>query len=161
MNIIIAIVILTAYIVTVCIANKEIPSSLSASVFFLPKQGVWIWSVVIAAVVFLIAPTYIGKTPDSVRALAFLACAGLLFVGAAPLVRDKSDLAYKVHIGGAIMCAVCSQVFLAVTEVWLLLSWVPWIIAFVWITSSTRWRTSVFWAEMTCFADTFIFLFIC
>ena len=157
MNIIIAIVILTAYIVTVCIVNKQIPSSLSASVFFLPKQGVWIWSVVIAAVVFLMVPTYIEKTSDTVKFLAFLACAGLLFVGGAPLVRDRGNMAYKVHLGGAVLCAVSSQVLLAIDNGWLLLSWVPWICAFVWITREDRWRTGVFWAEMTCFADTFIF----
>ena len=157
----IAIALLAAYIVTLCVVNKEIPSSLSASVFYLPKTGQWLWTAVIVAVVFLVAPTLISKTSESTQFLAFIACAGLLFVGGAPLVKDKSDMAYHVHMGGAIACAVASQILLAFNAPWLLLLWAFWIGDAIYTRAHhNQWRTAVFWAEMTCFCDIFIFCII-
>lgn len=157
----IAIALLAAYTVTLCVVNKEIPSSLSASVFYLPKTGQWLWTAVIVAVVFLVAPTLISKTSESTQFLAFIACAGLLFVGGAPLVKDKSDMAYHVHMGGAIACAVASQILLAFNAPWLLLLWAFWIGDAIYTRAHhNQWRTAVFWAEMTCFCDIFIFCII-
>lgn len=160
-NILIAIAILLIYTIVLCIANKQIPSSLSATVFYLPPKGAWIWTLVIAAVVFLIAPTYISIMGESWQWLAFLSCAGLLFVAGAPLVKDKSDMAYKVHMAGAILCAVSSQVSVAVVEPKLLLLWVFWVFTWAWITKDNGgWRTKTFWAEMVCFTTTFVMVLI-
>ena len=56
------------------------------------------------------------------------------------------------------MCAVCSQLLVAVTKFWLMALWIPWIAAFVFLTCWYGWRTKVFWAEMICFATIFILL---
>lgn len=156
--ILIAIALLAAYTVTLCVANNEIPSSLSASVFYLPKAGQWLWTAVIVSVVFLVAPTLISKASDNTQFLAFFACVGLLFVGGAPLVHDKTDTAYKVHMVGAILCAVASQLLLVFNCWWLMLVWLPYVVVFaIYFKKHKKWRTRVFWAEMTCFANTFAF----
>ena len=157
----IAIALLATYTVTLCVVNKEIPSSLSASVFYLPRTGQWLWTAVIVAVVFLVAPTLISKASDNTQFLAFIACAGLLFVGGAPLAKDKTDMAYHVHMAGAIACAVASQILLAFNAPWLLLLWAFWISDAIYTRAHhNQWRTAVFWAEMTCFCDIFIFCII-
>lgn len=159
--ILIAITLLAVYTITLCVANNEIPSSLSASVFYLPKAGQWLWTAVIVVVVFLVAPTLIEKASDNTQFLAFLACVGLLYVGGAPLVKETWDMSYKVHMVGAFLCAISAQLLLAFNCWWLLLAWVPWIVVFAVFWKQKRtWRTKVFWAEMTCFANTFAFALI-
>lgn len=59
---------------------------------------------VLFAVCFLCVPTYVEVTSDNTKFLAFIAIAALAFVGAAPLVADKTDLAYKVHCVAAVVC---------------------------------------------------------
>ena len=164
MNIVLAIIILLGYTIAMCIKGGGVPSSLSASVFDLPKGKRWIWTVMLFAVCFLCVPTYVEVTSDNTQFLAFIAIAALAFVGAAPLVTDKTDLAYKVHCVAAVVCAVCSQLVLVFNQPWLLLCWIPWVATFMWLRQETtwkaQWRTKVFWAEMVCFGSTFIFCLI-
>lgn len=156
----IALAILTAYILAVCITNKQIPHSLSETVFFLPAGGSWLWTVTIAAVAFLVVPTFIEKTAESVQFLAFLSCAALAFVAVCPLIGSygnikKDEQTYKIHMASAYACGVLSQVAVVITCPWMMLWWLPWVAAFVWITKDRKWQTSIFWAEMTCFLSTF------
>ena len=160
MNIVLAISILLGYTIATCIKGGGVPNSLSASVFDLPKRKRWIWTVVLFSVCFLCVPTYVEVTSENTQFLAFIAIAALAFVGAAPLVADKADLAYKVHCVAAVVCAVCSQMVLVFNQPWLLLAWVPWILVFVWVTKDKQWRTLVFWAEMVCFYGTFAYCLI-
>ena len=163
MNILIAIIILLAYTIALCIKGGGVPSSLSASVFNLPKSKRWIWTVVLYAVVFLcLVPfdflpysvSYLDKVSEGTQFLAFIALAALAFVGAAPLVADKTDLAYKVHCVAAVVCALCSQMVLVFNNAWLLLLWLPWLFI------ASEWKTKIFWAEMVCFGSTFAFCMI-
>ena len=164
MNIVLAIIVLLGYTIAMCIKGGGVPSSLSASVFDLPKGKRWIWTVVLSAVCFLCVPTYVEVTSDSTRFLAFIAIAALAFVGAAPLVADKTDMAYKVHCVAAVVCAVCSQLVLVFNQPCLLLCWIPWVCCFAISLFSKnihyKWNTKVFWAEMVCFGSTFIFCLI-
>ena len=156
-SILIAIAILLTYTVTLCIVNHGIPPSLSASVYALPPAGAWLWTLIILSVVALVLPTMLDKTPDTWQFLAFLSCAGLVFVGVCPLVKDTFSMSYKVHCGGAIVCAVASQLLVVVQDWRWLLGWIPFIAAFCLISIRGRWRTQTFWAEMTCFAITFAY----
>ena len=158
--IVIAMTLLFAYTLTVCVVNRGIPSSLSATVYALPPMGAWLWTLIIGAVSVMTMPVILEKAPDNFKFLGFLSIIGLLFVALCPLVPNKGDMTYKLHMGGAIACAVASQVLLAVDNAWLLLIWVPWVLAFVWITKDHTWKTQIFWAEMTCFADTFVYCLI-
>lgn len=165
MNIVLAITILLGYTIALCWKGGGVPSSLSASVFDLPKSQRWIWTVVLYAVCFCVlvpfgsgGVSFLDKVSENTQFLAFIAIAALAFVGAAPLVTDKTDLAYKVHCGAAVVCAVCSQLVLVFNQPCLLLCWIPWIVA--WFELCSTWRTKIFWAEMVCFCSTFIFCLI-
>lgn len=168
--VIIAITLLVAYTIILCVVNKHIPDSLSQSVFFLPQSASWIWTVVIGFVGFAVMPAIIEKTPINWQSLAFIACFGLLLVAVAPLLPNKeseggidtSDLAYKVHMIGAFTCAIGSQVLIAICQWWLLFGWIPWLAAMAYTinVNLAPWRTKVFWAEMTCFAITFAYVLI-
>ena len=114
---------------------------------------------VLAAVCFLCVPTYIEKTAENTQFLAFIAIAALAFVGGDPLVKDTKDIAYKVHCVAAVVCAACSQLVLVFNHPWLLLCWVPFIVAGFFI-GWKKWRTKVFFGEMVCFTSTFIFCLI-
>ena len=157
----ISLVILTAYTILMCVNNHQVPDSLSASVFFLPRPGAWLWTAVIASVVFTLAPVIISTAREGFQFLAFLACAGLLFVAGCPLVKDKGDMAYRVHCASAVVCAVSAMTLVALSCPWLMLGWLPWLAMFLWLTRRHRdWRTQIFWAEMTCFLITYAYVYI-
>ena len=135
----------------------SIPPSLSASVFNIPTNKRWIWTVVIFIVCILVVSTYIEKTDINTQFLSFLSISGLGFVGAAPLVKLKNDvLQFKVHEIGAIICAICSQLVLIFNYPILLYSWIIFII----LTTIIGWKncsTKVFWGEIICFSNTFLY----
>ena len=168
LNIVIAISILLVYTIALCVKGGGVPSSLSASVFDLPQSKRWIWTVMLYAVCFcVLVPfgsggiSFLDKVSENTQFLAFIAIAALAFVGAAPLVADKTDLAYKVHCVAAVVCAVCSQLVLVFNQPWLLFCWFPFVVAFVYMWAAHfAWRTKTFWAEMVCFGSTFIFCLI-
>jgi hypothetical protein len=116
--------------------------------------------VAIGAVAYLTMPALILQTPESYQFLGFISCAALAVVAACPLIPNKGDMAYKVHTVAAVVCAVCSQIIVALSCWLLLLLWIPWIFAFAWITKDHAWRTQTFWAEMTCFTISFIYVLI-
>ena len=138
----------------------SIPPSLSASVFTLPINKRWIWTIVLFVVCFLCVPTIIDKASENTQFIAFLAIAGLAFVGAAPLVKFKDDkLQFRVHEGGAIVCVVCSQLLLMFNQPLLLLLWIPFIIEGL-IINFKKWKTMIFFGEMICFSSTFTYCLI-
>ena len=160
MNIVIAIIILLVYTLILIKIGGSIPPSLSASVFNIPTNKRWIWTVVLFAVCFLCVPTYIEKTSENTQFLAFLAIAGLAFVGAAPLVKFKDDeMQVRVHEIGAIVCAACSQLVLTFNCPLLLLLWIPYLV-FGTIVNWNMFKERIFWGEMVCFANTFTYCLI-
>ena len=71
---------------------------------------------------FLICSTLIPITPEMYQFTAFLIGAGLLFVGAAPHFKDKSEK--KIHFGGALVFGLTSQIWASLYySPWLLLTW--------------------------------------
>lgn len=160
MNIVIAILILLVYTLVMIKIGGSIPPSLSASVFNIPTNKRWIWTVILFAVCFLCVPTYIEKTDINTQFLSFLSIGGLAFVGAAPLVKFSDDeMQFKVHKVGAIVCAACSQLVLVFNCPWLLLLWIPFT-AYGFVNGWKTWKTMIFWGEMVCFSGTFIYCLI-
>lgn len=107
---IVSIVILSYYLAFV-IAKFGIPKSISETYYLLGKHG-WLFQVTLFSVAFLVVPTLIDRSSENTRFLAFLACAGLAFVAAAPLF--KMELEGKVHYVSAAICCgglVLWQVF--------------------------------------------------
>ena len=160
MNIIIAIIILLVYTLVMIKIGGSIPPSLSASVFNILTNKRWIWTIVLFLVCFLCVTTYIEKTSENTQFLAFLAIAGLAFVGAAPLVKFSDDkMQFRVHEVGAIVCAACSQILLVFNCPWLLLLWILFIV-YGFVKGWKTWTTMIFWGEMVCFSSTFIYCLI-
>ena len=155
----IAVAVLTIYTAALCLAERQIPPSLSASVFYLPRAGAILWLAVIATVVFCLAPVLLAVSRPATQFLAFISCAGLLFVGGCPLVKDKTDITYNIHIAGAVTCAVAANLLIMTNHWWMLFLWIPWLFWFIWVTKDLRWTTQTFWAEMTCFYSTFAYAY--
>ena len=78
MNIVIAILILLVYTIVMIKVGGSIPPSLSASVFNIPTNKYWIWTVVIFTVCILVVPTYIEKTDINTQFLSFLSIGELI-----------------------------------------------------------------------------------
>lgn len=156
--VVIAMALLLAYTLAVCLRERRIPESLSKTVFWIQKDYVWLWTLMMALIGFAVVPFMMDHAHDWLRWLVWLAVGGLLLVAVAPLDGDSEGMAYKVHMTGAWMCAVASQLLIAFCSPKLLLMWVPWVIVFLIRTSGMdKWKTISFWAELVCFADIFAF----
>lgn len=85
------------------IGKFGIPRSISDTYYLLCKHG-RLFQLALAATAFTAIPMLIDRSSENTRFLAFLACAGLLFVSAAPLF--KLELEGKVHYTSAVICCV-------------------------------------------------------
>lgn len=93
------------------LAKFGIPKSISETYYLLGKHG-WLFQLALFATAFTAIPMLIGRSSEDTQFLAFLGCAGLAFVAAAPLF--KLELEGKVHyVSASICCAslVLWQVF--------------------------------------------------
>lgn len=99
---ILSMIILFGYLAFV-VAKFGIPKSISETFYLLGKKG-WMFQVTLFLVAFMVMPILIDRSSENTRFLAFLACAGLAFVGAAPLF--KMELEGKVHYVSAAICCV-------------------------------------------------------
>lgn len=149
---------MTAYVVGVCVFIRKIPNSLSQSVLAMPPWGRYLWMAVMMSVAFLLEPVFIMKSSDNTQFLAYFACAGLLFVGAAPLVPGvhKDDSSYPVHMVGAYVAAIASQLDIAINQPPFMLLWLPVLGVLAWHWHQ-KWSTAVFWGEITCLIISFMF----
>lgn len=156
-RILIAAAILAVYTLTLCIVGRTVPRSLSQSVFMLPPQWAWVWTVVIGVVAVLVMPVMLDQTANDWKFLAFLACIGLAFVAVCPLSKNKSDgdVRYLAHMVGSYVCAIASQLLVAFSSPEVLTLWMPWCIAYFFKTRGKEWPQAVFFAEITCFVTTF------
>lgn len=95
-----SLIILFGYLAFV-VAKFGIPQSISDTYYLLGKQG-WLFQLALAATAFCVVPSLIDASSENTKFLAFLACAGLAFVSAAPLF--KMELEGKVHFTSAYIC---------------------------------------------------------
>lgn len=118
--IIISLVIFLAYLAGMYM-YFGIPYSISDTFYKLEarKKGAgWLFSAMCVSVGGLLLPALLDITPESYQFTAFLACAGLIFVGAAP--QFKVSLTGAVHYGSAAVCVIFSQLWVGLT-CWLVL----------------------------------------
>lgn len=118
----------------------------------------WVFTLVMfaSAILMLIPLLDCGK---GIRFLAFLGCAGLMFVGAAPNYVDKDT--FPIHKSGAIVAAIgcvgwCLSVNLTPT---LLLAIAVLIIYFPPAKKSKN--DGYYWAEVAAFLDVFLTYWLC
>lgn len=115
--VIISLLIIAAYTAAVCIKQKGVPYSISAT-FYKLQHPYWFMAAMWATAG-LLMPIALETSKPGTEFLAFLACAGMIFVGAAPNFRE--ELEGKVHMSGAVVCVVASQLWVAFNFWWVLL----------------------------------------
>lgn len=139
----------------VVIKKCGVPEMVSSIYYLLGKSG-WVFQVVMMSVGMLMLMCLLD-CEKGVQCLAFLACGGLMFVGAAPRFLDESER--KVHKTGAIISAVASigwcltvnwRIVVALLG-WYVVYWAcrseddhPWLMAEVtaiWMVLLTFWST--------------------
>ena len=100
-------IILFAYICYIIYKDKRIPMSISATVYSLDWKNKWIYTIVILASAFLIAPLLFEITSAiGIELLAYFTMVGMLGVGVCPLVYGEKN---TLHYGCAILMGVSSQ----------------------------------------------------
>lgn len=120
--VIISLLVIASYTAAVCIKQKGIPYSISAT-FYKLKHPYWFMAAMWSTAG-LLMPAVLGISKPGTEFLAFLACAGMIFVGAAP--NFKEEMEGKVHMSGAVICVVASQLWVGCTSFW-------WVLIPVWL----------------------------
>lgn len=163
--VILSVLCITAYTAAVCIKIKGIPSSISATFYKLDHKlwfGAAMW-----LTAGLLMPAILEVTPDCYQFTAFLACLGMLLIGIAPNFREGIDR--PIHITGAILCILFSQVWVGLTCPWMLLVWIAYLAYTAW-GMKKHWKGNVisaflltkpmFWVEVASLFVTYVTLFI-
>lgn len=128
-----------------------IPRSISDTYYLLGRFG-WLFQLALAATALTAVPMLIDRSSEGTQFLAFLACAGLLFVSAAPLF--KLELEGKVHYTSAVVCCaglVLWQVFNT--------SWIVPLVAFALVLiPMIRDKKFTWWLEIATIVSTYVSL---
>lgn len=145
---IIGYLIIFLYCLIIVLKNKEIPNSISQTVYSLPYN--WIFTLIMFISAFLIAPNLFEILPEAYKFLAFLTIGGILGVGVDPLIKGDKNI---VHYISAIIMGVSSQIIIYLLNPYLLLLWIPYIIYTMYKEDGTK---NMFIAEMVMFISLFI-----
>lgn len=148
---ILSMIVLFGYLALV-VAKFGIPKSISDSYYLLGNRG-WMFQVTLFLVAFSVMPTLIDKSSEDTQFLAFLSCAGLIFVGAAPFFKRQFD--NKVHfISAAICCGglVLWQIFNA--------SWITPLVCFLALLYPMfKDKKYMWWLEIATIVSAYVSLF--
>lgn len=159
--ILISIFLITYYMTAVCIKQGGIPNSISATFYKLEHKYWFMATMWLTAG--LLMPAVLEVSRPGTEWLAFLACAGVFLVGAAPNFKDS--LEGKVHTLGTVLCVAGSQLWVAFNTPWILLVWVAWLVGAI-VYMSRHVSDSVisdfirtrpmFWMEVTALIATYL-----
>lgn len=162
---ILSLVCIACYTAAVCIKFGGVPASIS-STFYKLEHKVW-FGATMWLTAGLLMPEILEVTPDSYQFTAFLACLGMMFVGVAPNFREGLDR--PVHITGAILCILFSQLWVGLTCPWMLIVWVAYLI-YTALMMKKYWKGNLisaflltkpmFWIEVTALLATYVTLLI-
>lgn len=157
--------IIASYVGVMIYKNKSIPSSISDTFYSLEHKGWFGFSMIGTAL--LLTPSILSYTSESYQFLAFLMCAGLIFVGVSPNFKDGLDR--PIHIIATIMAAVCSQIWVILMQPYILLTWIIWFV-YMGIKMKKVWNGNLrdsfikckplFWTELILFITVYITLII-
>ena len=163
--VLISILCIASYTIAVCIKFGGAPASISATFYSLQHKywfGATMW--LTAA---LLMPAILDATPPSYQFTAFLACIGMMLIGIAP--NFQSGIERPVHITGAVLCILFSQVWVLLTCPWMMLVWVAYLI-YTALMMMKNWKGNfisaflltkpMFWLEITALLATYVTLFI-
>lgn len=134
--IIISFIILISYILLVCM-KWGVPNSISQTFFSIENK--WIFSVVIIMSFLLLLAPLMNVLSEDYQWMGFLMVSGGVLIGLAPNLLDEVE--EMVHMVGATVMGVASQIIVILLEPWLMLIWIMWLVL--------MWNEKrVFWAEV-------------
>lgn len=116
----VAMTVIALYVGAMIWTGKKIPESISSTVYLLPRKGQFLFTVVLWIVGFCLVIPLMEKVSDSTRFLVFLMVAGVIGVGAAPLVAKERN---TFHYVCAAVSGVTSQLLVALNQPLLLSTW--------------------------------------
>ena len=141
-------VIIFSYCIFVAIKDKEIPNSISQTVYSLDNNHKWIFSAVMVIISFMILPQLLEVVPIGYEFLSYLTVLGIIGVGIDPLDKDKKNI---IHYVSAIIMGVSSQILIYIMNPYLFLLWIPYI---VYTMYKDDGRKNMFLSEMVMLSDT-------
>lgn len=107
-----------SYTAAVCIKGKRVPDSISASFYILEHK--WWFRFTMWMTPILLMPAILEVSKENTHFLAFLALVGMFAVGSAP-DYENDPFQRKVHIIGAIMSLLFSQLWVLFNCWWILI----------------------------------------
>ena len=164
--IILSILVIAAYTAAVCIKQKGVPASISATFYRLEHKYWFMATMWLTAG--LLMPAILEVSKPNTEFLAFIALVGMFLVGAAPNFKEETE--GKVHTSGAILCIVGSQIWVACNLAWCLFVWAAYLI-YTAVHMLAGYKTDsvvtdflntkpMFWVEVAALLATYIGLFI-
>lgn len=147
----IAITVISLYVGAMIYTGRQIPESISQTVFVLPRKGQWLFTVVMWVVGFLLMPVLMEKVSEQTQFIAFLMVSGILFVGASPLVLKEKN---TIHYVFAAVAGIASQLLVALNQPLLLLLWFLYIGYTLLAKDGSK---NLFWVEVSCMLTVFAF----
>lgn len=153
---VVSLVIFLAYLVGMYI-YFGIPASLSDTYYKLEKRrkgAGWFFTAMCWGISFPLLPYLLDVTPAGYQFTAFLACAGLMFVGAAP--QFKLSLTGPVHYVSAALCCAAAVLWCILSRYW----FIPLgaFLIFGWV--ALRYGKPMFWIEMAAFTSMYLTIFL-
>ena len=152
---------IAAYTAAVCIKLGGVPASISTT-FYKLEHKLW-FGATMWLTAGLLMPAILEVTPGCYQFTAFLACVGLMLIGVAPNFKEGTDR--PIHITGAILCILFSQIWVGLTCSWMLMVWAVYLAYTVWSTK-IHWKGNLisaflltkpmFWIEVTALITTYI-----
>lgn len=149
--VVIAITVIALYVGAMIYTGRQIPESISQTVFVLPRKVQWLFTVVMWVVGFLLMPVLMEKVSEQTQFIAFLMVSGICFVGASPLVLKEKN---TIHYVFAAVAGIASQLLVALNQPLLLLLWFLYIGYTLLAKDGSK---NLFWVEVSCMLTVFAF----
>ncbi len=149
--VIIAIAVISLYLGAMIYADRQIPESISQTVYVLPRKGQWLFTIVIWVMCFLLTPVLMQVSSDSTRFLVFLMAVGLLGVGAMPLVAKEKNTAHYVC---AAIAGIASQALVALNQPLCMFLWSMYVGYTLFAKDGSR---NMFWVQISCMLSVFTY----
>lgn len=161
----IALLIILSYTVSVCIKGRKIPRSVSATWYAIKHK--WWFRFAMWATPMLTIPAIVEISTENTAWLGFVSLLGMILVGCAPDFENDS-FQRKLHISGAVLLLLGTQIWMVFNYPLLLLVWLAYILYTIIGVSAQKniniisrfYNTNpMFWVEM-CAMNVFVALFI-
>lgn len=111
-----------AYTSTMVI-KEGVPYSVSDTYYSLEHK--WAFSVAVILSALLLMPSAFQASTENSEFLVFLFTAGQCLVGTAPHFKGWQ---HKLHIAGAVLLLICSQIWVGINHLIVLITWIPYLI---------------------------------